>query len=200
MTIGRQRRAFGVYSRQEELEAALEELRESGFPMEKVSVVAKEQSSKNPRQGVNLSVRTGREVRTGAAVGSVTGSVLGVLAGLLAGLSTIAVPGLGAVVIAETVGATIATVFAGGGIGALSGGIIGALVGLGIPKERAKVYSDRLMRGDYLLVVEGKSDEVMRAQMILLGSRGIEEWTVVDAHSEQVLEVEQRKEPKAEQT
>ncbi|MEA5467170.1 hypothetical protein [Leptothoe sp. PORK10 BA2] len=40
----------------------------------------------------------------------------------------------------------------------------------------------RLAQGNYLIIVEGKSDEVMRAEMILLNDRGIKEWSIFDAH------------------
>jgi hypothetical protein len=75
---------------------------------------------------------------------------------------------------------TIATTLSGGAIGAAAGGLVGALVGLGIPEERAKVYNDRLSRGDYLIFVEGTEDEIRRAETIL-HHRGIQEWGIYDA-------------------
>jgi hypothetical protein len=75
---------------------------------------------------------------------------------------------------------TIATTLAGGAIGAAAGGLVGALIGLGIPEERARVYNERLSRGDYLVFVEGTDAEVRRAEAIL-SNRGIQEWGIYDA-------------------
>ncbi|KAB8321267.1 hypothetical protein SD81_002425, partial [Tolypothrix campylonemoides VB511288] len=56
----------------------------------------------------------------------------------------------------------------------------GGLVGLGIPENRAKVYSDRINRGDYLVIVDGTEDEVRRAEPILK-RHGIQEFDIFDA-------------------
>jgi hypothetical protein len=180
MVLGNYRRAIGVFSRRRDAEHALDELRASGFPMNNVSVVAKDSERGDNISGVNLSDRVGNEADTGAAVGAVTGTAGGMLAGLLTGLGLLAIPGLGPVIAAGTVGTTLATTLAGGGIGALSGSLIGALAGLGIPEDRARVYSDRLSAGDFMVILDGTPDEIARAEAILLNNRGIEEWGVFD--------------------
>ena len=184
MTLGNYRRAIGVFSSRRDTEYALNELRASGFPMDNVSIVAKDSGDGEQISGKTVSDRVGNEADTGAAVGAVTGTAGGMIAGLLTGLGALAIPGLGPVIAAGTVGTTLATTLAGGTIGALSGGLIGALAGLGIPEERARVYTDRLSRGDYLLILDGRSDEIARAEMILLNNRGIEEWGIYDVHDD----------------
>jgi hypothetical protein len=183
MTIGKQRRGIGVFPHKQDAEAALNELRDAGFPMDKVSVIAKEEG-KESAAGKDLSKKLGHPVAKGAKIGSVTGTTLGILTGLLAGMSTVIVPGVGPVVLAGSLAEAFAITLASAGAGALSGGVIGMLAALGIPEEQAKVYSDRLARGDYLVVIEGKSDELMRAEMILLNDRGIKEWSIYDAQEE----------------
>jgi uncharacterized protein YcfJ len=74
----------------------------------------------------------------------------------------------------------LATAITGGAIGAAAGGLVGALVGLGIPEDRARVYNDRVSRGDYMVIVDGSEDEIRRAETIL-SHRGIQEWGVYDA-------------------
>jgi hypothetical protein len=74
----------------------------------------------------------------------------------------------------------LATTLAGGAIGAAAGGIVGALVGLGIPEDRARVYSDRFQRGDYLVIIDGTQAEIHQAEAIL-NRRGIEEFAIYDA-------------------
>jgi hypothetical protein len=82
--------------------------------------------------------------------------------------------------LAGAAGTAIATTLSGGAIGAAAGSLLGALIGLGIPEERAKVYNDRVSRGDYLVIVDGSDDDIRRAESIL-SHRGIQEWGVYDA-------------------
>ncbi|UBF29020.1 hypothetical protein K9N68_14975 [Kovacikia minuta CCNUW1] len=51
---------------------------------------------------------------------------------------------------------------------------------MGIPEDRARVYSDRVSRGDYLVMVEGSEEEIHRAESIL-NRRGIQEWGIYDS-------------------
>jgi len=82
-------------------------------------------------------------------------------------------------VIAGATATALATALSGGAIGAAAGGLLGAIVGLGIPQQ-ARVYNDRLSRGDYLVIVDGTDDDVRRAGGIL-SNRGIQEWRIYDA-------------------
>jgi hypothetical protein len=95
------------------------------------------------------------------------------------GLGAIAIPGIGPVMLAGATATALATTLSGTAIGAVAGGLIGALIGLGIPEDRARVYSDRVSRGDYLVMVEGTDEDVRRAEAVL-GRRGIQEWGVYD--------------------
>jgi hypothetical protein len=189
MVLGNYRRAIGVFARRRDAEYALDELRASGFPMHNISVVAKDSERGDHISGVDLSDRVGNEADTGAAVGAVTGTAGGMLAGLLTGLGLLAIPGLGPVIAAGTVGTTLVTTLAGGGIGALSGSLIGALAGLGIPEDRARVYSDRLSAGDFMVIVDGTPDEIARAEAVLLRNRGIEEWGIFDVKEDRTRNV-----------
>ncbi|NJL85454.1 MAG: hypothetical protein HC886_04965 [Leptolyngbyaceae cyanobacterium SM1_1_3] len=42
MTLSKHRRAIGVFSRERDAQYAYEELKQSGFPIERVSVIAKQ--------------------------------------------------------------------------------------------------------------------------------------------------------------
>ncbi|XZN88829.1 MAG: hypothetical protein ACM65M_14125 [Microcoleus sp.] len=61
----------------------------------------------------------------------------------------------------------IATTLAGTALGATAGSLIGALAGLGIPEDEAKAYSERVSRGDYLVLLNGSEAEVAKAETIL---------------------------------
>ena len=173
-------RAVGVFSSRSEAEYALGELRDAGFNMDRVSVIAKDADRKGDIAGVETSDRVGNKADEGAATGAVTGTVLGGLTGLLVGLGTLAIPGVGPVLLAGEVATALATTAVGAGIGAAAGSLLGALVGLGIPEERAKIYSDRVSRGDYLVIVDGTDAEIRQAENILT-NRGIQDFGIYNA-------------------
>jgi hypothetical protein len=186
--FGKQYRAVGVFPHRRDAEAALNELRNSGFPMDKVSAIAKQASHQDRLAGVDMSdaLKTGNvaardnKADEGAKAGAATGGVLGGLTGLLVGLGTLAIPGIGPIMLAGAGATALATTVAGGAIGAAAGGLGGALIGLGIPEQRAKIYNDRVARGDYLVMVDGTDDEIRRAEAVL--SRwGIQDWAIYDA-------------------
>lgn len=178
--LGQHKRAVGVFSNYRDAEQALTELKNSGFSMDKVSVVARDAEKGDDMAGADVSDRVGNKADEGAKAGAVTGGVLGGLTGLLVGLGSLAIPGLGPVMLAGATGTAIATTLSGGAIGAAAGGLLGALIGLGIPEERARHYNDRVSRGDYLVLIDGNEDEIRRAEAIL-SHRGIQDWGIYDA-------------------
>lgn len=182
--MGRHRRAIGVFPYRRDAEAALAELRESGFVMDNVSVVAKDADHDDQLAGADLSNRVAPQDATkvdeGAKAGAATGGALGGLGGLLVGLGTLAIPGVGPVIAGGAVATALTTALAGGAIGAAAGGLTGALVGLGIPDDQAKIYNDRVARGYYLVLVDGTETEITRAEAILNG-RGVQDLNIYDA-------------------
>lgn len=173
------RRAVGVFTNRRDAELALEELRDSGFPMNSISVIARNGDRNGDIADVEVNDRVGNKADDGAATGAIAGGTLGGLTGLLVGLGTLAIPGVGPIMLAGATATALATTAAGGAIGAAAGGLIGALVGLGIPEERARVYNDRVSQGHYLVMVDGTEADIRRAEVIL-NTRGIEEWGVYD--------------------
>lgn len=157
------KQAVGVFSSRQEVEQALNQLNRSGFPIDKVSVIARDADRQDDIAGVDVSDRVGNKADEGGASGALTGGTLGGITGLLVGIGALAIPGVGPVVLAGKVATAIATTLAGTAIGAATGSLFGALVGLGIPEERARVYNDRLSRGDYLVIVDGTDDEIRRS-------------------------------------
>ncbi|MEH2067052.1 MAG: histidine kinase [Nostoc sp.] len=174
------KRAIGVFSHRRDAEAALTELRDAGFPLSRVSVIAKDADDRGIAGVDNRNIGAGNKADDGAKAGAATGGVVGGLTGLLVGLGTLAIPGIGPVIAGGAAATAIATTLAGGAIGAAAGGIVGGLVGLGIPEDRARVYSDRFQRGDYLLIVDGTEGEIRQAEAILK-RQGIEEFETYDA-------------------
>lgn len=181
MTILNEKRAVGVFPTRREAELALEELKNSGFSMDKVSVIARDADRESNIANVEVEDRdsAGNKADEGATTGAVTGGVLGGFTGLLVGLGALAIPGIGPIMLAGAGATALATTLAGGAIGAAAGGLVGALVGLGIPEEQAKVYNDRITQGQYLVIVDGTETEIHHAQKILQYHH-IEEYGIYD--------------------
>jgi hypothetical protein len=177
--IGGHRRSVGVFTHRRDAEQALHELRDSGFPMDRVSVVVRDADRNADMAGASVGENVGNKADEGATVGLLSGGALGGLAGLLVGLGALAIPGIGPVMLAGATATTLATTLAGAGIGAVTGGLLGGLIGLGIPEERARVYNERVERGHYLVIVDGSNEEIATAEAIL-HHRGIEEYGIYD--------------------
>ena len=166
------KRAVEIFSSHAEAEIALNELRDAEFEMSQVSIIAKDTNFLNEKneqigqisvQDCNEANQANQGARTGAAAGGAVGSITG----LLIGLGTLAIPGLGPIVLAGATATAIATTLAGGAIGAVSGSLVGGLVGLGIPEAQAQVYYDRVVSGGYLVIVDGTESEILQAEEIL---------------------------------
>ena len=176
MAIKQYKRAAGLFYSREEAESAVRSLKQAGFDMDRVSVIAKDANSV---AGHETTEEIGNKADDGAAAGALTGGTLGGITGLLVGLGTLAIPGIGPILLAGAEATAIATTLAGAGIGAAAGGLIGALVGLGIPEEKAKVYSDRVGGGSFLVMVTGNGAEIDRAATIMR-QNGVEEFDIYD--------------------
>jgi hypothetical protein len=150
---------FAIYSTRHGTEQAANSLVNSGFSSADISVLLPE----------NLGTREiGTEKATkapeGATTGAGTGAVLGGALGLLAGIGALAIPGVGPLIAAGPIMATLAGI----GVGGAVGGLTGALVGLGIPEYEAKRYEGVIQKGGILLSVHcSTSDEVSRCKDIL---------------------------------
>lgn len=188
--IGTYKRGFGVFDHRRDVVVAMRELRDSGFPMERVSIIGKDPNETPRIPGVGTDSRadldpnprhtTGNKADEGAKTGAATGAALGGLGGLLVGLGALAIPGVGPLIVGGAAATALATALSGGAIGAAAGGLTGGLVGLGIPENRAQAYSDRIDRGDYVVIVDGTENELRQAETILKHHH-IEHWDTFNA-------------------
>ncbi|MGB3510777.1 MAG: hypothetical protein WBA93_16390 [Microcoleaceae cyanobacterium] len=177
------KRAVGIFEDYNNLEYALQELKDAKFNMDKVSVIARDPKGEHeiaPGELDKVDEHTeGNKASEGATTGAVTGGALGGLTGLLVGLGALAIPGVGPILLAGMEATAIATALSGGAIGAVAGGLVGGLVGLGIPEDKAKEYSARVAKGDYLIMVTGTEAEIAHAHGIL-HKRNVQEWAIYD--------------------
>lgn len=176
MTNNFYKRAAGLFYSRDEAEAAVRALKDDGYDMDRVSVIARDADK---IEGHETTEEIGNKADDGAATGALTGGALGGITGLLVGLGALAIPGIGPILLAGAEATAIATTLAGAGIGAAAGGLIGALIGLGIPEEKAKVYSERVKGGSFLVIVNGTAAEIARAESIMQ-RHGVEEFGIYD--------------------
>lgn len=173
------KRASGLYYSRDEAEDAVHALQQAGYDMKQVSVIARDDDKVAGHENTE---KVGNKADDGATAGALTGGALGGITGLLVGLGALAIPGIGPILLAGAEATAIATTLAGAGIGAVAGGLVGALVGLGIPEEKAKIYSDRVGRGSFLVMVTGTAAEINRAADIMR-HHGVEEFEIYDTSS-----------------
>jgi hypothetical protein len=96
---------------------------------------------------------------TGAAIGAAAGGTVG----LLTGLGLMAIPGVGPVVAAGWLVATLAGAAAGG----VTGGAVGGLTEAGISKDEADVYAEGLRRGGAVVSARVADTDAARLQAIM---------------------------------
>lgn len=173
-------RALGVLTNAQQVETAIQELQAADLPMEQVSVIAK-----NVEQGEHLQHVAGDRIST--SIGNQDVNTTGVVGNtlsaatwgsVLVGLSSLALPGLGVVLAAGSVGVALVSSLAGVAVSAASQeNLVKAITELGIPEAEARVYGDRLQQSDYLLIIDGTAAEIHRAETIL-HPQGIQNWGV----------------------
>ena len=143
------RTVVGIFTDRDRAEAAIRELKASGFTDEQIGVAARDEGEPHDRTA------------TGALGGGLVGGLIGLLGSLL-------VPGVGPVV----VGGVLASTLTGAGIGAATGGIIGALSGLGVPERDAQHFDLGLRSGGTLITVDAGART--REALALLERHGVD--------------------------
>ncbi|HHY20046.1 MAG TPA: hypothetical protein GX522_09115 [Firmicutes bacterium] len=131
---------IGTYRDRSEAERALDELKQSGFSDQEVSLIAKEASVGDDGNA------NAEDDSMNISSGVLTGGTIGGAAGLLAGAGLLAIPGLGPLVALGPLAATLG--------GAATGGVAGGLVDMGIPEDRGKYYENEIKSGRFLAVVQ----------------------------------------------
>lgn len=179
---------FGVYSDRQAAARALDQFESAGFLQADISVLLSGEQGKTQIQDIKsrepkdvsgtLNDLTSKETKDissgksadfaaknsktpqGAAAGAGIGAALGGSLGWLAALSALAIPSLGALLIAGPL--------LGAFTGAVAGGAVGVLVGVGIPEGEAKLYEERLKKGGVLVSAHAETTEdADRARNIL---------------------------------
>jgi hypothetical protein len=161
---GKNTAAFAIFPTRAAAESAVDRLVAAGFSNQDVSVLMADTDSAR-----EFATEKNTKAPEGTTTGGVVGGAVGGTLGLLAGIGALAIPGVGPLIAAGPIMATLA----GLGVGGAVGGLVGALVGLGIPEYEAKRYEGRVKDGGILVSVHcDTSDEISRAKDVLKQAGG----------------------------
>jgi uncharacterized membrane protein len=146
---GMEKKIVGVFHSEAEAIRAIEDLKNQGYSSDDISVIAKNKDDLKEVTG-----ETDTKAPEGLATGAAAGGILGGVTGLLAGLGALAIPGIGPILAAGPIVATLT----GAAVGAGAGGLVGGLVGLGMSKEEAETYNNYVNEGNILVLVNSNAD------------------------------------------
>jgi hypothetical protein len=167
-----QRTIARLYDNYETATAVVRDLEAAGVPHSDITMLANAERLDTPVPDLGTGeTATPAGTASGGSAGAVVGTLLGGGAGLLAGIGSLAIPGLGPVVAAGWLVATLT----GAGIGAAGGGLIGALTGAGVSESQATVYAEGVRRGGTLVSVRTEERELPRAEAVF-ARYGADDW------------------------
>jgi hypothetical protein len=133
-------------------------LRTAGFTEGDISLLAPDRGGMR-----DLGHQNSTKAPEGAAAGASAGALFGGALGWLAGIGALAIPGVGPLIAAGPILATLS----GAALGTAAGGMTGALAGLGIPEYEAQAYEGKLREGNILMCVHAdNSDEAAEVRRI----------------------------------
>jgi hypothetical protein len=157
-----------LYNNHEDARAAVRALEDAGIGHGDISILASNADNwYSPDREVDtypdrdLDGRDDRAEAAGAGAG--IGATVGGAAGLLAGLGIMAIPGVGPVVAAGWLVATLAGAAAGGA----TGGVVGALTQAGVGKDEADIYAEGLRRGGAVVSARVPDRDGPRLQAVM---------------------------------
>jgi hypothetical protein len=156
-----------LYNSHAEARAAVRDLEAAGVSHGEISIIASNADNWYDTENKTYPDRDldGRDDRAeGAATGGGIGALAGGAAGLLTGLGIMAIPGVGPVVAAGWLVATLTGAAAGGA----TGGLIGALSQqAGLSKEESEVYAEGLRRGGAIVSARVADADAARLQTVM---------------------------------
>lgn len=158
------RSIIALYDNFEIAQRAVQDLVDSGFDRNDISLVANDASGEMQRyttEDYDDDVKAGEGAGFGAVVGT------------LVGLGVALIPGVGPVIAAGPLAAALMAGI-GAAAGAATGGVVASLVDFGVPEEEAHVYAESLRRGSTLVSVNVDDAHVSRVEDILNRHRPVD--------------------------
>ena len=130
------------YGTHDDAEEAVRQLQRGGLAMDHISIIGRDWQMREDVQGF---YRPDDAMKEGAKQGAWFGGFFG----LFMGMGMFVFPIAGTLIVLGPLAGLIAGAIGGAGIGALTSGMIT----LGIPKDQALKYQERLQAGEFLVVV-----------------------------------------------
>jgi hypothetical protein len=158
------RSVAALYDTIEQARHAVQELVQSRFKRESISLVAVDSMGHYARH-LNTEAKGEDGVTTGQGAGF--GAVIGALTGTLFALSALTIPGVGPVIAAGPVLAALTEAGVGMVAGSITGGIVASLVKSGVPRDEAALYSEGVRRGGSLVIVATDDAHYAQARTLL---------------------------------
>lgn len=153
----------GLFDNYDDARHAVDDLEAAGIGSADISIISHEENT-----------TAGEGAAEGIGAGAGIGAVAGGAGGLLAGLGLLAIPGVGPVVAAGWLAATITGAAAGAVVGGAAGGLIGALTAAGVPDSEAEFYVEGVRRGGTIVVARVSETQVDAATAILRGASAVD--------------------------
>ncbi len=160
ITMKQDNSIVAIYPTHIAAEVAVKELQQSGFDMQKLSIVGRDYHTEENVVGY---YNTGDRMEAWGKAGAFWGG----LWGFLVGSAFFAIPGLGPILVAGPLVSWIVGALEGailvGGLSAVGAG----LYSLGIPKNSILQYETAIKNDKFILIAHGSIDDTTRAQDIL---------------------------------
>ncbi|SFC75754.1 Heat induced stress protein YflT [Bacillus sp. OV322] len=145
------KKIIGAYENEEQAIAAIEKLKNSGYTEDEISVVAKDMKKLDELEpeAEKVSAKGKDGMMTGVAAGGAIG-----LTGFFVGMDTFLMTGIGPLLAAGPIFATLGG--AAAGLASKSGGLADTLQDMGVAEKEAKAYEDDVKNGKILIITDEK--------------------------------------------
>jgi hypothetical protein len=155
----------GLFDSYNDAEAAVRDLEASGIRHDQISIVA------NNSQRQMVPVGSDSDAGKAAAASATAGALVGGGAGLLASLGLLAIPGVGPVIAAGWLAATLAGAAGGVAVVGAGGGLVGAMIHSDVPEADAHLYAEGVRRGGTLVIARVDESMATLTESILQRNR-----------------------------
>ncbi|MGH0036541.1 MAG: general stress protein [Myxococcota bacterium] len=146
----------GIFSDAQAAERAVQELIESHFSPEEISVVVTDRKGEHEEE-----VEHDTGIAEGAAGGAAIGGVLGALGASLVATGVVAAPGM-----AVLAAGPLLAALKGAAAGAAVGLEVGALAGMGFWKDEARIHAEALAKGGIVVAVPAEHEHAEHARKV----------------------------------
>jgi len=148
---------IGIYENHELAMDAVREMKEEGYPVEKLSIIGRSETEEIDEKLNTVPKDPIKPASLGA------GAAIGATVGVLTGIGVFAIPGLGFLFGA---GALVGAI-AGLDFGIIGGGIATVLTTIGVKDDPGKEYEKYLNEGKFLVIAQGTEEEIAKGNEIL---------------------------------